>query len=181
MHSYSGDTRPDEGLIDAGLNADLLIHEATIEDSLPETADYKGHSTVGQAIDVGRRMRAKHCLLTHFSARYPKVPRLAPAPGNEPASVDVAAKEVICHEMDVAISFDSMRTRVGDLWRLERFMPAFEALFSDGEEDADTVDHTGIHTTTGEEEGARASDADIEPSRKQLKRQKRREAKALPA
>lgn len=32
---YSGDCRPDERLVAAGRGADLLIHEATFDDSLP--------------------------------------------------------------------------------------------------------------------------------------------------
>jgi len=36
----------------------------------------KRHSTVGEALDVGRRMRAKAVILTHFSQRYPKIPPL---------------------------------------------------------------------------------------------------------
>lgn len=52
---YSGDTKPSERLVRAGRGATVLIHEATIEDDKPETADIKGHSTFGQAIDVGRR------------------------------------------------------------------------------------------------------------------------------
>jgi ribonuclease Z len=80
--SYSGDTMPSERLIEAGKNATLLIHEATIGDDTPEEiaealklrrfakdndlpppeikllselAAAKGHSTFAQAIDVGRQ------------------------------------------------------------------------------------------------------------------------------
>ena len=37
-------------------------------------AEKKRHCTTGEAINVGRRMRAKTILLTHFSGRYPKLP-----------------------------------------------------------------------------------------------------------
>ncbi|PIO58401.1 hypothetical protein TELCIR_20165 [Teladorsagia circumcincta] len=33
----------------------------------------KKHSTMGQAVEIGRKMRARNVILTHFSARYPKV------------------------------------------------------------------------------------------------------------
>jgi ribonuclease Z len=52
---YSGDTKPSEKLARMGRDATVLIHEATIEDGKEETAEVKGHSTFGQAIDIGRR------------------------------------------------------------------------------------------------------------------------------
>ena len=52
---YSGDTKPSDKLARLGKDATVLIHEATIEDDKPEMADAKGHSTFGQAIDVGRK------------------------------------------------------------------------------------------------------------------------------
>jgi ribonuclease Z len=55
FHSYSGDTMPCDALVKAGDGATLLIHEATIDDELPEVALAKGHSTFGQAIDVAQR------------------------------------------------------------------------------------------------------------------------------
>lgn len=71
---YSGDTRPCHQLVSAGRDAALLIHEATFDDSMEEDAERKRHSTVGQALDVGRRMRAQQIILTHFSQRYPSLP-----------------------------------------------------------------------------------------------------------
>ena len=83
---------PSEGLAQAGEGATLLIHEATMGDDQEEMARAKAHSTISQAIDVakrweckysntafwlmnGRRMRAQNVLLTHFSSRYPTMPR----------------------------------------------------------------------------------------------------------
>lgn len=57
-----------------GQDSDLLIHEATFEDSLVAEARSKYHSTSYEAIDVGMQMRAKFTLLTHFSQRYFKLP-----------------------------------------------------------------------------------------------------------
>lgn len=54
-HSFSGDTMPCDALVEEGQGASLLIHEATIEDDMPEVAEAKGHSTFGQAIDVATR------------------------------------------------------------------------------------------------------------------------------
>lgn len=40
--SYSGDTKPCPALAAAGKGATLLIHESTLEDDMPEVAEYKG-------------------------------------------------------------------------------------------------------------------------------------------
>lgn len=53
--SFSGDTIPADRLVRAGLNATLLIHEASMADDQVDLAKKKMHSTFGQAIDVGRR------------------------------------------------------------------------------------------------------------------------------
>uniref|UniRef100_A0A915HM66 ribonuclease Z n=1 Tax=Romanomermis culicivorax TaxID=13658 RepID=A0A915HM66_ROMCU len=71
---YSGDTLESTRLINAGRDADLLIHEATLDDSRVADAKTKYHCTIGQAIDVCRKMRAKFSILTHISGRYPTMP-----------------------------------------------------------------------------------------------------------
>uniref|UniRef100_K3WRS3 ribonuclease Z n=1 Tax=Globisporangium ultimum (strain ATCC 200006 / CBS 805.95 / DAOM BR144) TaxID=431595 RepID=K3WRS3_GLOUD len=71
---YSGDTRPCNQLVTAGMDASLLIHEATFDDSMEEDAVKKKHSTVGEALTIARQMRATEVILTHFSQRYPKLP-----------------------------------------------------------------------------------------------------------
>ncbi|OQR90323.1 zinc phosphodiesterase [Thraustotheca clavata] len=71
---YSGDTRPCNRLVFNGLDADVLIHEATFEDEMLDDAIKKKHSTVGEAIAIGQKMQAKAILLTHFSQRYPSLP-----------------------------------------------------------------------------------------------------------
>ena len=55
---------PCDALVVAGKGATLLIHEATIEDELPDVARAKGHSTFGQAIDIARRCVPFLSLLT---------------------------------------------------------------------------------------------------------------------
>lgn len=52
---FSGDTQPTEVLAEVGKDAKLLIHEATMADDQVELAMMKAHSTVGQAIDIGRK------------------------------------------------------------------------------------------------------------------------------
>lgn len=67
---YTGDTRPFEGLADFASNADLLIHDATLDDELAERAYEDGHSTPSQAAENAKNSRAKLLILTHISARY---------------------------------------------------------------------------------------------------------------
>jgi len=71
---YSGDTRPVQTMVNYGQEIDLLIHEATFDDSLEQESYYKRHTTVGQAILQGQKMRAKRTCLTHFSPATRKWP-----------------------------------------------------------------------------------------------------------
>ena len=68
---YSGDTRPTEGLLEAASGADVLIHEATFDDSLACKADENRHSTVTQAAEVAKEAGVGTLVLTHISSRYP--------------------------------------------------------------------------------------------------------------
>ncbi|KAK9477415.1 hypothetical protein V1514DRAFT_309289 [Lipomyces japonicus] len=68
--AYSGDTRPTARFADIGWDTDLLVHECTMEDDLIDQAIAKRHSTISEAVAVGRHMRAKNIMLTHFSQRY---------------------------------------------------------------------------------------------------------------
>jgi ribonuclease BN (tRNA processing enzyme) len=68
---YSGDCRPSQSLVKAGADCDLLIHEATFDDSMAADALKKKHSTASEARGVAAQMRARHTVLTHFSQRYP--------------------------------------------------------------------------------------------------------------
>lgn len=52
----------------------MLLHEATFDDERQGDAIAKRHSTMGEAIAVGKEMRARRILLTHFSQRYQKIP-----------------------------------------------------------------------------------------------------------
>lgn len=51
-------------------DCDLLIHEATFEESLRNKAIEYGHSTAIMAADTAKQVRAKNLVLTHFSSRY---------------------------------------------------------------------------------------------------------------
>ena len=75
-------------------------------------------------------MRARHLLLTHFSARYPKLPPLSTAS----ASSDLPRPVV-------ATAFDLMTLRLDEFWKVERYRDAMDALLSwDEADDRDDAD-----------------------------------------
>jgi ribonuclease Z len=67
---YTGDTRPFEGFVEFAVDADLLIHDATLDEELAERAEEDGHSTPGQAAENAKKAKVKRLILTHVSARY---------------------------------------------------------------------------------------------------------------
>ncbi|CAL2040910.1 unnamed protein product [Caenorhabditis brenneri] len=111
---FSGDTKPCDLLVEEGQGADVLVHESTFEDGHEEDALRKRHSTMGQAVDVGRRMKAKHIILTHFSARYPKVPVL-------PNYLD---------SENVGVAMDMLRVRFDHLPLVPKLLPIYREVFS---------------------------------------------------
>lgn len=68
--AYCLDTRPCEGSVALGWDADLLIHEATFTDAIAAEANAYGHSTARQAAEIAVRAGSRRLLLTHVSARY---------------------------------------------------------------------------------------------------------------
>jgi len=67
---YSGDTRPCDAVERLALNADLLIHDCTLDDELVEKALEQGHSTPSQVASIARKVAVKKLILTHISVRY---------------------------------------------------------------------------------------------------------------
>ena len=51
-------------------DADVLVHEATLDDSFAALALERGHSTPSDAARVAARARVSHLVLWHFSPRY---------------------------------------------------------------------------------------------------------------
>ncbi|XP_033106695.1 zinc phosphodiesterase ELAC protein 2-like isoform X2 [Anneissia japonica] len=111
---YSGDTMPCQALVEAGMDADLLIHEATLEDGMEEDARLKRHSMTSEAIDIGVQMRAKFILLTHFSQRYSKIPLFSDQFSDK-----------------VAVAFDNMKVSLSDVHLLPKLIPAMKSLFAE--------------------------------------------------
>ncbi|KAH0834911.1 beta-lactamase-like protein [Lanmaoa asiatica] len=140
---YSGDTIPTQKLVQAGENATLLIHESTMADDQAETAAAKMHSTVGQAIEIGRRhgslsavkaplltpvyrMKARNTLLTHFSARYPNIP---PSVVTEQHPGDPT----------LALAFDHADIKISEMWKMNAYIKAIEQSFADLDDQNDTT------------------------------------------
>lgn len=65
-----GDTSYSDELLKIGQNADILIHEATLQNSSKETALQNGHSTPDMAADIALRLDVEKLVLTHYSQRY---------------------------------------------------------------------------------------------------------------
>lgn len=114
---YSGDCRPDGRLVDMGRGCDLLIHEATLEDALETEAKIKKHCTLSEALEVARRMEARHVVLTHFSQRYAKIPLLP--------------EERLGELKAVAFAYDNMRVTIDDIPRLATLYGEMKKMFAE--------------------------------------------------
>ncbi|KAJ7230661.1 hypothetical protein GGX14DRAFT_584185 [Mycena pura] len=132
---FSADTLPTGSLVRGGRYATLLIHEATMGDGEEVMARAKAHSTVGQAIDIARRlvshMNAENVLLTHFSARYPRMP---PPVGNARTS-DTGGLDA--SEPVVALAFDHTNLTIGSIPRLSMYLDVIQQAFADTSEEDD--------------------------------------------
>lgn len=127
---YSGDCRPSKRLAQAAHGADVLIHESTFEDGLEAEALLKRHSTVGEALNVGKEMQSKCVILTHFSQRYPKIPPT-------PAVTDAGG-----HRMPVIFAFDYMRLTPQTLRCASKLTPALRLLYPEEDEMKTKTDAT---------------------------------------
>jgi len=67
---YSGDTAPTREVVEVSKGADLLIHEATFDDTLQDRAASELHTTASQAASIALEANAKKLVLTHISPRY---------------------------------------------------------------------------------------------------------------
>lgn len=66
----SGDTRPDDDLIEFFRDCDILIFDSTYGDDHSEKAAENWHSTAREAATIAAKANVKKLVLTHFSARY---------------------------------------------------------------------------------------------------------------
>ncbi|MDO6407823.1 ribonuclease Z [Pantoea phytobeneficialis] len=65
-----GDTGPTEVALQLAADADVMVHETTLEAALAEKANSRGHSTTIQTAEVAKQAGAKRLIATHFSSRY---------------------------------------------------------------------------------------------------------------
>ena len=65
-------------------------------------------------------MNARNCLLTHFSARYPKLPPVTRREDAEEGEF----------EPTVAIAFDLATMRLDEFWKMVRYRAAMDLLFA---------------------------------------------------
>ncbi|KAJ7089838.1 hypothetical protein B0H15DRAFT_273688 [Mycena belliarum] len=126
---FSADTLPTQSLVRGGQGATLLIHEATMGDDEEALARVKSHSTVGQAIEIGRKMNAENVLLTHFSARYPRMP---PSIGSDRPAGSMTQREPL-----IALAFDHANLTLGSIWKLSMYLPVIQETFADTSEEDD--------------------------------------------
>ncbi|MFO7793023.1 MAG: ribonuclease Z [Candidatus Saliniplasma sp.] len=67
---YTGDTRPSGEICDAAENAEILIHDATLDSEKSEIAVERGHSSVRHAAEVAKKADVGRLFLFHMSPRY---------------------------------------------------------------------------------------------------------------
>ncbi|KAI3633662.1 hypothetical protein MIR68_008609 [Amoeboaphelidium protococcarum] len=112
----------------------ILIHECTFEDDMQREAEFRKHSTRGEALQMAQQMKASELLLTHYSQRYPKF-----SPGISP---DVAVdNEISGDSIPVGNAFDLMVVPFGQVHKLARHVPALTAMFPiEDDNDLDVID-----------------------------------------
>lgn len=67
---YTGDTKPSKDIIRLAKDADVLIHDCTLDSSHAEMAAEFGHSTAAEAAAVAKAAKARVLFLVHISPRY---------------------------------------------------------------------------------------------------------------
>lgn len=77
-------------------------------------------------------MNAENILLTHFSARYPQMP---PSGVPQPWAGSGSAREPI-----LALAFDNADVPIGDMWKMNFYLPAIEQSFVDTAEEGDDAE-----------------------------------------
>lgn len=162
---YSGDCRPSHRLADIASKGgsspvDILIHEATFENGMEAEAMIKRHSTVGEALSIGRRMKATNTVLTHFSQRYPKIP---PIHINEIDSSDTnqdPGTTCSADDQEVIFAFDSMCLTPQNLKTAASLTPALRRLYPEQTKGTDgdkaSVEDEGIGSASNHNEIATA-------------------------
>ena len=133
--SYSGDCRPSKDFLNLSQNSDLLIHECTFGDEFKSEAIEKKHSSKSEILKLFKDSNIKHILITHFSQRYPRLPKLPP------------------ENTHVIPAFDFMRITSSNIDKCSLMTPMLKMLYpedSGSENDADGEILTEAQTTLEE-------------------------------
>ncbi|EPL9571013.1 ribonuclease Z [Providencia rettgeri] len=87
-----GDTQPTPQALELARNADVMVHETTLEAAFAEKANERGHSTTVQAAQLAREAGVKRFIATHLSGRYMSedIPRLLAECQAEFAATEIA-------------------------------------------------------------------------------------------
>ncbi len=67
---YSGDTRPVPDMIEAAEEADVLIHDSTLDASMSKRAVEQGHTSSDRAAEIAEDAGVRRLFLYHISPRY---------------------------------------------------------------------------------------------------------------
>lgn len=67
---YTGDSRPTPEVEEASRDADLLIHDGSLDEELADWAKETMHSTAGEGALLAERAGVRKLVLTHISSRY---------------------------------------------------------------------------------------------------------------
>lgn len=65
-----GDTSPCPEALELARGVDVMVHEATLEMSMEEKANSRGHSSTRQAAQLAADAKAGRLIITHISSRY---------------------------------------------------------------------------------------------------------------
>jgi ribonuclease Z len=90
----TGDTRPARSVLEAAIEADLLVHDGTFSSEEKERAEETGHSTATDAAELARVAGVGMLALTHLSNRYmgPEITREA---------CEIFAQTVVPRDFDI--------------------------------------------------------------------------------
>lgn len=80
---YSSDTKPSEEIVEAAEDADVLIHDGTLDSSLSDKALLHDHSSVDMAARAAKEAGVRKLFITHISPRY-----------EEATSLELEAKKI---------------------------------------------------------------------------------------
>ncbi|MGQ9587752.1 MAG: ribonuclease Z [Thermoplasmata archaeon] len=70
---YTGDTKPSKKIVSLAKDADVLIHDCTLDSSHSSLAEEFGHSTAAEAARVAKEAGVQMLFMVHISPRYDDV------------------------------------------------------------------------------------------------------------